>query len=287
MLHEVHNGEGFAESHLVLYNVDFSRSSPKGTDLHAVFTPVDSLTVIPVSREYSAFGKPVIVQDTLLKRDFMVMRYRPNFTQWVTERFDLTDGQFVASGDRVAGLEMLSSSAVTFSLGHLLQTTYPVFASSTADDGELFFSVYDLVHPIAVWNAQGSGVQPVAGHAIINDQTGDGQPDLVWSGGNPAGLILLTLDTSVVSVDAQQTPQSDFRAYISGMTLTVQTTQPCSITIDVTSADGRTLYTSPPTTVDMGEHREDLSPVLQPLASGAYYVRVRCGAQMVTIPVQR
>jgi hypothetical protein len=215
------------------------------------------------------------------------MRYRPNFTQWVTERFDLTDGQFVASGDRVAGLEMLSSSAVTFSLGHLLQTNYPVFASSTADDGELFFSVYDLVHPIAVWNAQGSGVQPVAGHAIINDQTGDGQPDLVWSGGNPASLILLTLDTSIVSVREQEAPQTDVRAHMSGMTLTVQTTQPCSITIDVASVDGRTLYTPPTTMNNTGEYRQDLTPVLQPLTTGAYFVRVRCGAQMVTIPLQR
>jgi hypothetical protein len=282
----IHNTTDKSNEYLILHEVRFTRTSPRGDGLHASFTALDTIFTLPgdIGRP-STIGSLVVVQDTILKRDYMVLKYKPGFTQWVTERFDVTDGQFVASGDRVAGLEMLSSSAVTFSLGHLLQTTYPVFASSTADDGELFFSVYDLVHPIAVWNAQGSGVQPVAGHAIINDQTGDGQPDLVWSGGNPASLILLTLDTSIVSVREQEAPQTDVRAHMSGMTLTVQTTQPCSITVDIAAIDGRTLYSAPPTTLDTGEYRQDLSSVLQQLVSGAYFVRVRCGAQLATIPI--
>jgi hypothetical protein len=275
------------EELLVLYDVPITRTSPRGDGLKAEFIPRD--TVFGSSREPGSplsFSTAVIVQDTILNKDFMVLKYKPLYTQWVTERFDVTDGQFVASGDRVAGLEMLSTTDMP-SLGHSLGTPYPVFHSSTATDGQLYFSVYDLVHAIAYWRAGGSGVQPVAGRAIINDQTGDGLPDMVISGGDPAGLILLTLDTSIVSVDEQEQPQTDFRAHMSGMTLTVQTTQPCSITIDVASVDGRTLYTSPATAIETGEYRQDLTPVLQPLPTGAYFVRVRCGVQMATIPLQR
>jgi hypothetical protein len=57
--------------------------------------------------------------------------------------------------------------------------------------------------------------------------------------------------------------------------------------IDISSVDGRTLYTSPATAINIGEYLQDLAPVLQPLPTSAYFVRVRCGAQMVTIPVQR
>lgn len=286
MLQKVHNGEGAEESHLVLYNVNFSRTSPRGADLQATFTPIDSLTVIPVSQAYPAFTVPVVVQDTVRKRDFMVLRYRPNFSQWVTERFDLTDGKIVASGDRVVGLEMLSTTDMP-SLGHMLGTSYPVFHSSTATDGQLYFSIYDLVHPIAQWLAGGSGVQPVAGRAIINDQTGDGQPDMVISGGDPAALILLTLDTTIVSVDEQHLQSTDFSASISGTMLSVQTTRSCSITIDIAAVDGRAVYTSPLTPIEAGNFRHDLAPVLQPLAAGGYFVRVRCDEHMVTIPIQR
>jgi hypothetical protein len=212
------------------------------------------------------------------------MRYRPNFTQWVTERFDLTDGQFVASGDRVAGLEMLSTTDMP-SLGHSLGTPYPVFHSSTATDGQLYFSVYDLVHAIAYWRAGGSGVQPVAGRAIINDQTGDRMPDMVISGGNPAGLILLTLDTSIVAV--AETPESDLHASLSGSLLTIRTPIATSLTVEITTTDGKLLHGGEPRPINSGVTQIDLTETLIPLASGAYYLRVRTTRSTVTVPFLR
>jgi hypothetical protein len=155
----IHYSKDKSEIYLILHEVHFTRTSPRGEGLHASFEAIDTIYTLPgdIGRP-STIGSLVVVQDTILKRDFMVLKYKPGFTQWVTERFDLTDGQFVASGDRVAGLEMLSSDVVTFALGHQLQSTSPIFAASTANDGELFFSVYDLVHPIAYWNPAGTGV---------------------------------------------------------------------------------------------------------------------------------
>jgi hypothetical protein len=272
------------EELLVLYDVEITRTSPRGDGLQSVFIPRD--TVFGSSREPgspSSFGNSVVVQDTILKRDYLVLRYKPLYTQWVTERFDLTDGLFNASGERVAGYQ-----EIDFQLGHSLGTSRPVVTlTGRPDEGHMYCYVDDLVHPFSSHTLYGTGAQPAAGYAVINDQTGDGQPDVVWSGGNPAVLVLMTLDSTIVGIEEHEPPQTDFSARLSGMTLTVQATQPCSISIDISSVDGRTLYTSPATAIETGEYRQDLSPLLQPLAAGAYFVRVRCGAQMTTIPITR
>jgi hypothetical protein len=273
-----------SDEYLILYDVRFNRTSPRGDGLHASFEAIDTIYTLPgdIGRP-STIGSLVVVQDTILKRDYMVLFYKPGYTQWVTERFDLTDGQFNASGERVAGYLL-----VEHGFGHSLQTERPVVQLWGRDgEGIAYAYVDDLVHPFAFFNAAGTGIQPAAGFAVINDQTGDGLPDLVWSGGNPATLLLVTLDTTIVTVEEQQTPQPDFRAHISGMTLTVQTTKPCSITIDVATVDGRAVYMSPVLPVEAGEYRQDLAPALQPLTAGAYFVRVKCDAKMVTIPIQR
>jgi hypothetical protein len=225
----------------------------------------------------------VVVQDTILKRDYMVLFYKPGFTQWVTERFDLTEGEFNASGERVAGYQY-----VDFQLGHSLGTNRPVVTlTGRPNEGHMYCYVDDLVHPFAYFNAAGTGIQPAAGYAVINDQTGDGLPDVAWSGGDPAALILVTLDSGIVTVNEHNANTSDFRASISGMMLSVQAFHACSITIDIATVNGRAVYTSPLTPIETGEYRQDLAPVLQPLATGAYFVRVRCDAQTVTIPVLR
>jgi hypothetical protein len=279
----IHYCRDRSNEYLILHEVRFSRTSPRGDGLHASFTALDTIFTLPgdVGRP-STIGSLVVVQDTILKRDYMVLFYKPGFTQWVTERFDLTEGEFNASGEQVAGIVPLEM----MSFGHSLGTQQPVVMFST-ERGALFSYAADLTRAIARWIPTNTGTQPVAGMVVINDQTGDGMPDIAISGGNPAVLLLVTLDTTIVSVDEQHIESNDFRAGMSGTMLSVQTTRNCSITIDIATVDGRAVYTSPLTPIETGEYRQDLAPMLQPLAAGAYFVRVRCDAQMVTIPIQR
>lgn len=261
-------------SWVVIYDVGFRH---EGNTITTTFTPIDSLTG-------KGFGGPshcVLVTDTLLKKDWLLMfRFDTDINQNVLERFDATEGIFDPTGERITGTEFYQPWVAGYSLG----TERPVVAFHVSNKGTVYAHVDDLVHPFAWWSSAGSGVQPVAGRVAINDQTGDGKPDLVIAGGVTNGtMILLTLDSTASSVADNNDPQAQVSARMFGTTLEVITTRPVMISAQLVTTDGRMFPTLPPTQGSVGLNRFDLTSAIEALPKGAYHVRVLIGEELRTV----
>ncbi|RPI69181.1 MAG: hypothetical protein EHM43_02570 [Ignavibacteriae bacterium] len=261
-------------SWVVIYDVGFRH---EGNTITTTFTPIDSLTG-------KGFGGPshcALATDTLLKKDWLLMfRFDADINQNVLERFDATEGMFSPTGERVTGTEFYQPWVGGYSLG----TQRPVIGFHATNIGTVYTYLDDLAHPFAWWNAAQSGVQPVSGRVAINDQTGDGIPDLVMAGGVTNGtVILLTLDSTASSVADNNDPQTQVSARMFGTTLEVVTTQPVMISAQLVTTDGRMFPTLPPTHGSAGVNRFDLTSAIDALPKGAYHVRVLIGEELSTV----
>ena len=120
--------------------------------------------------------------------------------------------------------------------------------------------------------------------AVINDQTGDGKPDILMSNWpSPNGAIrLMSGDTSLTSVTEQQDTSLD-HARIIGQELVVTLANPCLVSAELVTLDGRAAGTVPAVQTQAGVTRLSLEPLLSGVAPGMYLLRVRMGEQMVTI----
>ncbi len=98
----------------------------------------------------------------------------------------------------------------------------------------------------------------------INDQTGDGKPELVISGGQGV-ILILTLDSAVTSVDDGMLLSDTATATLRGHLLEVRLYEPCMISAEL--------------------NRYDLSSVLSRQPRGAYLLRVRTGETFVTLSI--
>ncbi|MCO6465602.1 MAG: hypothetical protein J5I53_03210, partial [Bradyrhizobiaceae bacterium] len=129
-----------------------------------------------------------------------------------------------------------------------------------------------------------SGLQPVAGMVAINDQTGDGQPDLIVTGGDNNGMVALyTLDPAVGVFEDSLAGERLPWATLTGTELTVQLGLPAVIHAELVTTDGRSFPLLAPTPGQVGRNHYDLMSALESFPAGAYLVRVSMGAESTTL----
>jgi hypothetical protein len=191
---------------------------------------------------------------------------------------------FSPSGERVTGTEFYQPWVGGYSLG----TQRPVIGFHATNIGTVYTYLDDLAHPFAWWNAAQSGVQPVSGRVAINDQTGDGIPDLVMAGGVTNGtVILLTLDSTASTLVDKMERSRVSTARMNGTSLEVVTLEPNSISAELVTIDGRRSTILLPTYGIAGVNRFDLSPHINHLPQGAYFLRVLVGSELLTVNLIR
>lgn len=230
-------------------------------------------------------GDNATITDTVLKKDWLLMGHhlKDGDGQNVLERFDVTEGHFTPTGERVTGVVFYYPWVAGYTLG----TDRPVVAFHVPSIGRFFSYADDLGHPFAQWLPQGAVSAPVSGMVMINDQTGDGKPDLIVAGGTQDGMVALyTLDTSYTAVSvssAEVTTDHDIR--LVGTDLEVTLSSAVVVSAALVSTDGRSTVVLPPVLTPEGVHRYNLSSVLSAQAAGAYFLRVQADGQVVTIPI--
>ncbi|QOJ26928.1 MAG: hypothetical protein HRU79_09850 [Ignavibacteria bacterium] len=239
------------------------------------YTPLDSIR---------ADGFPgqsciAVVQDTIARRDwFLIYKLDSELNTGVLERFDVTGSRFVHSGERVRGTVFYNP----WNIGHILGTEKPVVAFHIGGFGQVFCLVDDLTHPFASFKPQGTGIQPAAGYTAINDQTGDGKPEFVLSGGDGV-ILVLTLDSTVTNVESGLFLTDTVLATLHGSILEVRLHDPCTVSAELVTTDGRTYAVLAASAGTAGLNRYDLSSVLSRQPRGAYLLRVRTGETFVTL----
>lgn len=264
---------------LMIYDVMISRveGKPKAT-----FTKRDSIRGTGVSLDEGTFGSAAVVVDTNAHKDWLLVNHKLNVTPGTiaVERFDVTEGRLVATGEQVTGYTFLER--FNQNLGHQLGTTKPVIAIASPD-GYLFCYGDNIRQPFAKADFGGDH-----DWAVINDQTGDGKPDIVASNPpSPNGRIrLLSTDPSSTGVEHTNNLRGQ-PAQLRGEVLEVTLLSPSSVSAQLIMTDGRMTQILAPVQGTVGVNRYDLSSALQRFSSGAYHLRVRVGEFSHTIPVIR
>lgn len=227
----------------------------------------------------------VELTDTEAKKDwFLVYRRVYEGFGWALERFDVTDGRFVSSGEKVSGVELGNPWVAGYTLG----TSKPVVSFHAMSKGTVYCFADNLTQPFAWWNPAGSGIQPAAGKVAINDQTGDGKPDLIIAGGSVNGaVLLLTLDPSITTVEETASAEFVDTVRMIGNSLVVLLAQPEMVSAQLVTTDGRISPLLPPTQGVFGENSFDLTSTLMHFPTGAFHVRVRIGTKQSTINLLR
>lgn len=267
--------------HLSIYDVTITREAGV---LKVLFTKKGTFDGGATSPEDEPLGTVAALVDTVTKHDWLLVQHRIGSETFVVERFDITDRQFNSTGEKVTGLNFQSNQH----FGHTLDLPKPVIAISSSGTGLLFCYADNIRQPFARWDPQGSGVQPVSGYAVINDQTGDGKPDIVVAGGSIDGrILLLTLDPNPTSVGNQPPAAAGPEARMVGDILELTLVSPSTVSADIVATDGRASRILAPMQGTPGLNRYDLSQPLRSLPASAYHVRVRVGASFLTIPIIR
>lgn len=267
---------------LQMYRVDFTRTSAKPD---VAFTPLGMYRGEDVSQIDEPFGDIGVVPDSLKGTDHMLFRHRigPPGSQWALERFDVTSGSFNNSKEVVIGYEFATDLYVDFQYD--LGTPKPV-VKLTSYYGPLFCFIDNITRPITKWDPTGSGTQPVTGYSAVNDQTGDGIPDLVVVGGSLNGtMVVLTLDSTSTSVHPDETVPVPYTVRLMGSVLEVTTAVDGSMAISIVSNDGRIVRTTPASSVVAGSTRVDIEPLTRHLASGRYFLSVSIDGVVQTIAI--
>jgi len=263
---------------MVIYDMEIFRQDGR-VQFRAVKR--DSLHGPCTSLDDDPLGFSASVADTLAKKDWLIMFHRLSTTgPWVLERFDITGGTFV-SVEQVIPYE---AGPINSDLGYSLGTNRPVIRINAT-----FFYADNLQQPFAQMKVQGSGLQPLAGMTAINDQTGDGKPDIVMTGGDPENgvLALYTLDPAVSVDDEAVSPKAMSSARMTGDVLELSLAEPLQVSAHIVTTDGRQQQLLAPQDYGAGTSRIDLAPLLRAYPRGAYYLRVRLGDALHTINLIR
>jgi hypothetical protein len=227
-------------------------------------------------------GDAAVVTDTTTGRDWlMIMRRLNNGPRtWVLERFDATDGRFTPTGEQVTGVEFYAPWNAGYSLG----TSRPVIML-----GEGSFCYADnLRQPFARVRFKNSGLQPVSGFVAINDQTGDGKPDLIASGGTTDGAVALyTLDSLTSTIGEQNSAKTLPIVELIQQTLITTVDRPMTASVSLATTDGRHFPIVTPWQTSTGTQRVDLGQYLGDLPRGVYFVRVTLDATVHTLQFVR
>ena len=256
MLYEVRIGRSFGE-----WRIDFIKT--------------DSLYGDGMSLSDDPFGEAAVVVDTAARRDWLLMqrRLRIGKTVFPLERFDATNGRFTPTGEQVTGVEFYEPWVAGYSLG----TSKPVIML-----GEGSFCYADeITRPFARLRVKGTGLQPVSGLVAINDQTGDGKPDMIVAGGS--NIALYTLDSAFVTHTPSDEATQPETCRMEESTLTLDAISHEDVTIEIISSDGRIVETIAGLSVTPGTNRFDLSATLHRLARGVYVLRARSVSMMQTL----
>jgi len=268
---------------MLIYDVSFVR---EGDSIKTTFTKLDSLWGGSSSVDDEPFGNVEVLIDTVARRDYFLLQHVVDFDPVVVavERFDVTEGQFTSTGEKVTGMTFV----MNHNLGYDLGTDKPVIAI-TSSSGTLFCYADNIREPFARWIPTGTGVQPVAGWVVVNDQTGDGKPDILITGGAPSdgNLILISLDPTVSVQDDPQPGTKVPAARLVGDVLDITLSVPAMVSADLVTTDGRMSLALAPVQGHIGQNRYDLTTALRSVPTGAYYLRVRMGDVSRTIPVIR
>ncbi len=251
------------------------------------YEKVDSLIGHTTTVEGQSFGSSLGIADSASMRDWLLCYHlvpsQGNIA--AVERFDLTDGRFVSTGEVVTGYTFITYFIEN--LGLSLGTSKHALALPS-DYGYLFCYADNLAEPFARWITYQTGLQPVAGMVAINDQTGDGQPDLIVTGGGNNGMVALyTLDPAVGVFEDSLAGERLPCATLTGTELTVQLGLPVVIHAELVTTDGRSFPLLVPTPGQVGRNRYDLMSALESFPAGAYLVRVSMGAESTTLKVMR
>ena len=260
--------------YLRIYRIGFIHEADS---IRVTYALQGSLKGVGKSVDDNSFGGSLAVVDTAAGKDWLLLyHYRTWGEPFMLERFDITDGQFNETGEKVLGTS-INWGSINF--GYQLETDRPTVALSGTGVGELICYADDITHPIA------RVLSPsFASWAVINDQTGDGKPDILMSNWpSPSGAIrLMSGDTSLTSV-TEQTGASGYSARLSGHELLVTLAAPCLVGADLVTLDGRLAGTLPARPAAAGVTRLPLASLLDGVAPGMYLLRVRLGEQMVTL----
>ena len=246
------------------------------------FIKTDSLYGDGMSLSDEPFGDAAVVVDTAARRDWLLMqrRIRVGKTVFPLERFDATNGRFTPTGEQVTGVEFYEPWVAGYSLG----TSQPVIAFHASGVGRVFCYANDITHPFARWNPQGALSPPVPGMIAINDQTGDGYPDLVAaSGSTNGGVAMYTLDSAFVTHTPSDEATQPETCRMEESTLILDAISHEDVTIEIISSDGRIVETIAGLSVTPGTNRFDLSATLHRLARGVYILRARSVSMMQTL----
>ncbi|OJX57768.1 MAG: hypothetical protein BGO89_07300 [Candidatus Kapaibacterium thiocyanatum] len=263
---------------LVIYDMDIFRQDGR-VQFRAVKR--DSLHGPCTSLDDDPLGFSASVADTLAKKDWLVMFHRLSTTgPWVLERFDITNGKFIS----VEQVIPKDAGPIAHDLGYSLGTDHPVVRING-----LFFYANNLRQPFARWIVKGSGLQGLEGMTAINDQTGDGVPDLVMTGGpvDNGVVALYTLDPAVSVDDDPVPPKIMSSARMTGDVLELSLVQPASVSAHIVGIEGREAVLLTQQQYPAGMSRIDLAPLLRTYPRGAYYLRVRMGDALHTINLIR
>ncbi len=264
-------------SWMVIYDMEIFRQDGR-VQFRAVKR--DSLHGPCTSLDDDPLGFSASVADTLAKKDWLIMYHRLSPTgPMVLERFDITDGKFI-SVEQVTGYPF---GPINSNFGYSLGTDRPVIFAG------LFCYADNIRQPFARWRVIGSGLQGLAGMTAINDQTGDGKPDIVMTGGpvDNGVVALYTLDPAVSVDDEAVPPTVTSPARMMGDVLELSLVQPASVSAHIVGIEGREAVLLAPQQYPAGTSRIDLAPLLRTYPRGAYYLRVRMGDALHTINLIR
>ncbi len=266
-----------------VYDVTFERKDGKLTPVYAFR---DEFYGSGANPSDDPFGGGVVVVDTILKRDFFMLERRLSTSgkPWVVERYDVTNRKIVSTGEQVSGYDI--DNEPDYQLGHRLELGKAVFLFMSSGSGGVFCFSDNITTPFARWLPTGTGTQPVAGFTVINDQTGDGLPDIVVVGGSSsnATMILISLDSNVVSVEEDAQPRGVGPATFESGTLTVTLNSPVIVSATISSVSGKRFEALPPRMAVVGTNQFPLDQALSAVPPGAYFLVVRMGEEQVTIP---
>lgn len=265
-----------------MYDVNLKRV---GNVFESTFKALDSIYGGGSSVDYDPFGRSEVMIDTVHHKDYLLLQHIVDFNPGTAalERFDITEGKLKSTGEKVTGYLFFDNE----NYGHSLGTDVPVIGI-TSYRGTCYCYADNITTPFARFIPTGTGIQPGRGFVAINDQTGDGKPDIVLTGGTVDGrMMVITFDQSVGVEDGTSDAAAESTARIVSDQLEVTVVAPALVSVDIATVDGRQWPAVAATQAEPGTVRYELATLLHGRPAGAYFLRVHIGERVVSVPVSR
>lgn len=228
-----------------------------------------------------------VVTDTIAKKDYAVVFCAVGSPlQWGIASFDITNRTFVPTGNEAPS--MYIGSIFSKNLGYSLGTDVPVI-QVTSDSGALFCRIDNLKQPIARYKKHDENGGAEGTFAVINDQTGDGIPDIVSTTEEEYSFLrLMTIDTSLaVGVRTDPPSLTSASASLVGWELSITSGSPGIYSVELSDLRGVHRQIIPPSPITQSSMRVDLTRHLDRLPSAAYIIHVRVLEEEFTIKFVR